>query len=119
MNFNQLRAIIKNIRSQIQCPTCNGAYTSEDISVVSAVANRCVLVAQCVSCNMPILVTATLSSLDQPVRDDNIVTEHKLLKEIRTEDLISSDDVLDVHQLLKEYSGDIKGIILPRGQMKE
>lgn len=114
MNFNQLRAIIKNIRSQIHCPTCDGAYTSEDISVVSAVSNRCMLVAQCVNCKMPIMVTATLSNMNQEPSDQNIVTEHKLLKEVRDEDLISTDDVLDIHQFLREFQGDIRGAIQPK-----
>lgn len=111
MNFNQLRAIVKNIRSQIHCPTCDSTYLSEDISVVSAVANRCVLVAQCTQCRMPILVTASLSNVDEPITNEHIVTEHRLLKEIREEDLISSDDVLDMHQFLQGFSGDLKRVV--------
>jgi len=111
MNFNQLRAIVKNIRSQVTCPTCEGHYTSEDLSVVSAVANRCVLVAQCKKCQMPILITATLSNADEPSGVDSIHTEQKALSEVREEDLISSDDVLDMHQFLQGFKGDIKGAV--------
>ena len=119
MNFNQLRAVIKNIRSQIKCPTCDNSYATEDVSVVSAVANRCILVAQCTHCKLPILVTATLSNIHEHPASDSIVTEHKLLADVREEDFISTDDVLDMHQFLKSFSGDIRRAISSRPTDKQ
>ena len=106
MNFNSLRSIIKNIRSEVRCPHCDGTYTNDDLSVVSAVDNRCVLLAQCHQCHTPILITAAINERHAGQKDE-IVTEKRYLQDVREEDFVSSDDVLKIHELLKEYKGDL------------
>ncbi|MDD4351489.1 MAG: hypothetical protein PHU71_00700 [Candidatus Gracilibacteria bacterium] len=108
MDFNALRAIIKNIRSQVTCPHCENSYANEDLSVVSAIDNRCVLLAQCNHCSTPILITA---AINEPLKGSNkarIVTEKRLLEEVRDEEVITPDDVLKIHELLKDYKGDLE-----------
>ena len=110
MNFNALRAIIKNIRSQVTCPHCNNTYSNEDLSVVSAIDNRCVLLAQCESCHTPILITAAINENPKNGAPESIITEKRRLEELREEDIVSSDDVIKIHQLLKDHKGDLSDL---------
>lgn len=106
MHFNALRSIIKNIRSEVHCPHCDATYTNDDLSVVSAVDNRCVLLAQCHDCHTPILITAAINER-KAGQAEQIVTEKRYLQDVREEDFVSSDDVLKIHEMLKDYKGDL------------
>lgn len=111
MNFTSLRAIIKNIKTHVRCPQCDNTYSNDDLSVISSVADRSIIVAQCNNCGTPILITATIKLHSEADNFPEIVTEQRKLEDIRDEDIVSSNDVLDVHALLKEHKGDLSEII--------
>ena len=114
MNFIQLKAIIKNIKTHVTCPKCHSNYSSKDLSVLSSMGNRCLVVAKCEECGTPIMISATIRHEGEDKLDPRkIITEQRKLmdiKEINEEDIVSSDDVLKIHQLLKNYSGDFKSL---------
>ena len=109
MNFNSLRAIIKNIRNQVSCPHCENSYSNEDLSVVSAIDNRCVLLAQCNHCATPILITAAIN--DNRGGQGSIITEKQQLEDMREEDFVSTDDVIKIHKVLKDFKGDLNDLL--------
>lgn len=118
MNFNSLRAIIKNIRNQVSCPHCENSYSNEDLSVVSAIDNRCVLLAQCNHCSTPILITAAINE-GQEGEGGAIVTDKQRLEDIREEDFISTDDVIKIHKILKDFKGDLSDLLGDKGDREK
>ena len=113
MNYSGLRAIITSIKSSVICPSCEGAFGDDDLAVVSAIDERCVVVAQCASCHSAILVTAALQApgaVRQPQAKNSFLVQ-------QTEDgEVSRDDVVSIHELLKDYSGDITALVDDQGK---
>lgn len=111
MNFQGLRSVIKNIKSHISCPHCDNTFSDEDINVISSVGDRCVLVAQCIDCQTPILVTASIKNPSESENDDfkeQIFTEQQRLASFDGENIVTSDDVVNIHQCLKDFKGNFK-----------
>lgn len=112
MNFTSLRAVIRNIKSHVNCPQCDNSYSNDDINVISAVGEKCMIVAQCDYCKTSILITANLS-LSNPDTSvpQNISTT---VQSMETKEIVSSDDVMDVHQFLKDFKGNFDEILPPK-----
>lgn len=118
MNFIQLRAIIKNIKTHVTCPKCNGNYASKDLSVLSSMGNRCLIIAKCDECDTPIMISAVVRYEGDLKEPRNIITEQRKImdiKDIEESDMVSTDDVVQIHQLLKNYSGDFSEIFGANG----
>ena len=110
MNYSGLRAIIKNIKTSVACPGCDSRFGNDDLAVVSAVDDRCIIVAQCPSCNSAVLITASL----QQKKDgdaDSAGTHHMHIHAMDEEATISSDDVVSIHELLKDFKGDLAALV--------
>ncbi len=107
MNFTSLRAVIRNIKSHVNCPQCDNSYSNDDINVISAVGEKCVIVAQCDYCKTSILITANLSMAGQEP-NPSIKTS---VQSMETKEIVTSDDVMDVHQFLKDFKGNFDEIL--------
>ncbi len=109
MNFTSLRAVIRNIKSHVNCPHCDNSYSNDDINVVSAVSDKCVIVAQCDYCKTSILFTANLN----PHRSEqsNPPAINTRVERMETKEIVSSDDVMDVHHFLKDFKGNFDEIL--------
>ena len=113
MNYSGLRAIIKNIKSSVLCPNCESKYGDNDLAVVSAIDERCIIVAQCPSCSSAILITAALqpklNSTDNEIGIDmNSSLEVDYIDE---EAIVTTDDVVSVHEVLRDFKGDLKKLV--------
>lgn len=108
MNFTALRAVIRNIKSHVSCPNCDNSYSNDDISIVSSIGDRCVIVAQCDYCKTSILITASLTPSAQEGGTTNINTN---VEQLDPEQIVTSDDVMNVHQFLKDFKGDFGDIM--------
>ncbi len=112
MNFTSLRAVIRNIKSHVNCPQCDNSYSNDDINVISAVGEKCMIVAQCDYCKTSILITANLSLASPDANaPQNINTT---VQSMETKEIVSSDDVMDVHQFLKDFKGNFDEILPPK-----
>ncbi len=112
MNFTSLRAVIRNIKSHVNCPQCDNSYSNDDINVISAVGEKCMIVAQCDYCKTSILITANLSQANP----DSSVPQNinTTVQSMETKEIVSSDDVMDVHQFLKDFKGNFDEILPPK-----
>ena len=109
MNFEQLRSIVKNIKTRITCPGCEANYMNEDIHIVSSTDDKCVFMIKCHECETPVLVTASLNNQE-------VVGDQEEIFEIMQKNIegdvegalaqIQVDDVVNMHEFLKEFSGD-------------
>ena len=110
MNFHQIREIIKNIKERLTCTSCESNFSNEDIYILSAVAEKCVILINCHECSNPIIVTATVNS-KQTVLGDSITEMKVPVQDVEEADLVTTDDVLEIHSFLKDFNGDFKNAI--------
>ncbi len=109
MNFTSLRAVIRNIKSHVNCPQCDNSYSNDDINVISAVGEKCMIVAQCDYCKTSILITANLSPNSPEAATTTSI--NTTVQPMDTKEIVSSDDVMDVHQFLKDFKGNFDEIL--------
>lgn len=102
MNVSSLRAIIKNVEDTVTCPSCSASYTDSELTVVSAIDQRCILVAQCRSCPTAILITAAVQQVSRPATD---------AERAASGESVTVDDVVSVHEILKDFTGDISSLV--------
>lgn len=116
MNFEQLRDIIKNIKETVLCASCEANYGGQDIYILSTIADKCVLLVNCRHCHTPMLITASVNG----TKNGQSVNEIEKMKfeHGKSEDIISSDDVLEIHDFLKDFDGDFQKLIVKEKREK-
>ena len=108
MNYAGLREIIKSIKTNVSCPSCENSYGNEDLAIVSALDERCVVVAQCSECKAAILVTAVLKTVPEQREE---IEERLHIRNLQSGATISADDIVDLHEALQNFSGDIRQLV--------
>lgn len=110
MNFEQLRSIVKNVKTRIPCPHCEANYMNESIHVVGVQQDKCIFILKCHECTSPILVTATLASHEIIPKNQEelleIINKNLDYEEQGIAPTVQIDDVIDMHEFLQEFSGD-------------
>ena len=107
-NFTSLRAVIRNIKSHVNCPQCDNSYSNDDTTVVSCIGDKCAIVAQCHYCKTSILITASLSpqgGISAGINNKQQVSTD--VEKISSQEIVSSEDVMKVHEFLKNFKGDV------------
>jgi len=131
MNYNHLHEIIKNVRGSITCPKCKKDYDDHGIEIVDILGNRGILIASCSHCTTSILVTTSIqeyrANLNLPTKNalneytldlnQEKITEINKRKEIKRPAIphkiaslppkISANEVIQMHQFLQKFEGDI------------
>jgi hypothetical protein len=82
-------------------------YSNDDLHVISSIGNRCLVVAKCSECQTPIMITAVVKYEANNSEKEEIITEHESIIEL-PDDVITPDDVVNVHKFLDNYSGDFR-----------
>ena len=99
---------IKKLLSNMKCGTCGHPYEMTNINVLGHREDLWFLSVYCPSCNSQGLVAAVIKEGKSP----EIITE--LTEEERSKFTdappVGSDDVLDMHTFLGEFSGDFTSL---------
>lgn len=106
MNFTSLRAVIRNIKSHVNCPQCDNSYSNDDITVVSCVGDKCAIVAQCDYCKTSIMITASLSPQGVTTGISKKDANTNVTK-LESQEIVNSEDVMQVHEFLKNFKGNL------------
>lgn len=104
MNFRDLRIIVKQIRENVACPKCQGKYTEEDIEIIGNLGDEhTFFYAICPECDSESVINVALHFEDElPMTLPNLT---RLGSSPRMAG-ISMNEVLDMHNFLKGFSGD-------------
>ena len=103
--------IIKLIAS-IKCGACGQNYEEDHIDIIENREELWFLKVFCSSCNMKCLVTAIIKE-DEKMEVITDLTEAELDK-FRDMDEVGADDMLDVHNFLKDFDGDFPRLFQQR-----
>ncbi len=104
MNFRDLRIIVKQIRENVACPKCTAKYNEEDIEIIGNLGDEhTFFYAMCGECDSESVINVSLHFDDEmPMSMPNLT---RLGTAPRTGN-ISMNEVLDMHNFLKGFSGD-------------
>ncbi|MFT7183697.1 MAG: putative nucleic-acid-binding Zn-ribbon protein [Oceanicoccus sp.] len=107
MNFQELRIIVGQIKKNVTCPKCKSHYSDEDIEIIGGLADeQHFFHTSCAKCETESVVNVSL------LFDTGETAPSKLKKLGSAPRMghISSNEVLDMHNFLKQFDGDFDKI---------
>jgi hypothetical protein len=100
MNFHDLRIIVNQIKRTLKCPDCSARYTDEDIEIIGSLGDEQVFFhAWCPECETQSVINVQID----PAWFENPQAH---LGNAPRMGHVSSNEVLDMHNFLKEFNGD-------------
>ena len=102
MNFHDLRVIVGQIKKTIACPKCKGKYTDEDIELIGSLGDEQTFFhADCNKCESESIINVSIQ-FDYP----DFTDMPKKLGSAPRMGHISANEVLDMHNFLKDFNGN-------------
>ena len=103
-------AFIKYLISQIRCPVCRHHYSRDDVLLMDNKDDLWFMALVCPECETRGLVFAVVSSQQMPPQ---AITDLMLEESSRFEarGAITVDDVLDFHEFLRDFGGDVAELL--------
>lgn len=119
MNFSELSQIIRYLKKTLPCNTCQASYDPQDIEVLSTFDDQGLFSLSCPKCHNQLLVHITVSdeerNLSEPkskgtqmIRAHRSINEKEVEHHVYNSQIISSNDVIDMHCFLGQFNGDFK-----------
>lgn len=103
MNNFDIQQLIKNIQAEMRCPRCQSHYKKEDIVVLGCINNACLVHLDCGICGNSLLATIMINSqISKKIPGSK--------EQIPSKEPLNSDDIINLHQFLKDFNGDFKKI---------
>jgi hypothetical protein len=110
MNLNDLTEVIRHIRREMVCPSCQKKYNIQNIHILASSKTECLIEMYCKYCKKTMLtdIVATPKGPNGKIApEDRPKQEVPLINQVLTNG-ISHNDVLDVHNFLENFDGDFK-----------
>ncbi len=102
---------LENIQPLIRCPVCNKKYRPVKMLVLDEDDKRTTLHLTCEGCRVSTLVSVSLGQLGAMSVGVLTDLESSEARGAFQGEAISSDQVLEVHQFLKNYQGGVEALI--------
>ncbi len=98
-------SIIKKLMSSIKCVVCGQRYKEDGIKILGHQEDLWFLGASCSACHTRCLVAAVIKGNMAPEVITDLTEAEQ--EKFRNMDRLTADEVLDMHNLLKDFDGDI------------
>ncbi len=100
---------IKHLIASIRCSVCHHLYEPDDIYVIDHRDDLWVMAVVCTQCQTRGLIFAIIREISK----DEFLTELTPEEWERFQEMpdIETDDVLDVHKFLRDFSGDLEDLL--------
>jgi len=96
--------VIKKLMASVKCGVCGQRYEVDNISILNHHEDLWFLSASCVACDTQCLMVAIIKK-DKVLKVITDLTEAELDK-FRHMDKLTADEMLDMHNFLKDFNGD-------------
>ncbi|MCX5998886.1 MAG: hypothetical protein NTU41_04660 [Chloroflexi bacterium] len=103
---------LKRVLSKMKCGVCGRRYEPANVSVLGHREDLWFISVFCSSCHSQGLVAAMVKEGKLP----EVITELTEAEEGRFSEAVGSDDLIDVHEFLKEFDGDFSSLFSSRDQ---
>jgi hypothetical protein len=101
--------LLKQIVSQYRCQKCRRSFEHDHVRVAARHEQLWIVSVRCGRCRTQQTFWVTLKDREQEISEWRDLTdaEEEQFSEMQP---VTSDDVLDMHEFLKGFSGDFKGL---------
>jgi len=103
-------AYLKYLISQIRCPVCHHRYSPDDILIMGHKDELWFMALACPECETRGLVLAIVGSPQTPAELLTDLTPEELAQ-LEKRGAVTADDVLDFHEFLRDYRGDMAELL--------
>ncbi len=108
MNFHDLRIIVSQIKRNIRCPKCESKFIDDDIEIIGALGEDQIFVHSCChECDAEAMINVTLQ-MGHDHDHETLPHFNKKLGMAPRMGIVNTNEVLDVHNFLKNFKGDFK-----------
>ena len=100
--------IIKKLVSSVKCAVCGQCYDKDGINILGHQDDVWFLNVSCSTCHTQCLVAAVIKAVEAP----EVITDLTEIEQGRPGhmDMVTGDEVLDMHNFLKHFDGDFSRI---------
>lgn len=99
MNYPELKIVIKHLKNVMPCTQCKKKFIDEGLKVLSTFNNEALFHFHCFQCGNQLIVHVAMAEEHQ---------KNRLDIQTKTADIISKNDILDIHNFLNQFNGDFK-----------
>jgi hypothetical protein len=115
MNDEQIRQLLQRLGIVLECPKCGHKYDLEDISLRSYSGSTYQLRLVCNFCHTPVTasisISGNLKNLAESFIDTRPGNQKPIdIKKTKIKSKITNDDIIDMHQFLKDFDGNFENI---------
>ena len=96
--------LIKRLMASIKCGVCGQHYKEDDVDVLGHQEDLWFLTANCSGCHTRCLIAAEIKEDTVPEVITDLTTAE--LERFKKVGMPAADDVLDMHNFLKDFDGD-------------
>ena len=105
-------SVIKRLMSSVKCAVCGQHYGKDSIKIIGHQEDLWFLGASCSACHTGCLVAAVIKENRVP----EVITDlnDAELEKFSNADKLTADDLLDIHNFLKNFDGDFSRLFSHR-----
>lgn len=100
---------IKYLITNIKCPVCQGHYEPENIHIIDHRDELWVMAVTCGQCHTRGLIFAVIRETEEAESVTDLTSEEWI--KFREMSQIDIDDVLDMHEFLRDFDGDLVSLL--------
>ncbi len=105
-------SVIKRLMSSVKCGVCEQRYEDDGIKILSHEEDLWFLDVSCSACHTRCLAAAVIK---EDVAPEVITDLTKAEQEkFRNMDRLTADEVLDMHNFLKDFDGKVPKLFIPK-----
>jgi C4-type Zn-finger protein len=104
---DEKREIVKHLIASIPCAVCQHSYETDDVHIIDHYDEIWVTAVECSHCGTKGLVFAMIKEEEPEIISDLMSQEWTRFREMPR---IDADDLLDIHEFLKDFDGDFIGL---------
>jgi len=101
--------LIQYLVATVGCAMCGASYAAEDVKVLDHRGNAWIIILACSQCGTRGLVLAMVTNQGQPDRLGELSAAE--METFANMPPLDGDDVLDWHMFLRDYEGDLAGLL--------
>jgi len=98
------RELVKHLIASIPCAVCQHPYEPDDVHIVDHRGEIWVMAVKCDHCGTQGLVFAMIQEEEEPEMVSELASQERA--RFREMPRIDADDLLDVHEFLRDFDGD-------------
>lgn len=120
MNLYEFQNFIAVIQKKWPCEKCKKTLQAPDIKLVNIACAKVLFEGQCEACKHKSLIEGTLRNVEpccccamyeaEAKTKKHEARQHRKLKKGEKVQVISTDEILDMHNFLKEFNGNFNDI---------